>query len=285
MKLLYVEDNPFDRDLTRRVLLKQLPGLEWDAVPSAREAIARIDARMPEVLLLDMWLQDGCGLEVLLDVRRRGLPIVVVVVAGAGDEASVIRFLKAGAQDYLPKHGDYLDRLGERLQQAQRQFRENLRPRSVLTVLYVESSPDDIELTRHHFERRAPHLDLVALPDGPAALAWLEAPGNRADVALLDLRLPGMSGLELLPRLQAGYGLPCLVITGRGDEADAAQAMHLGATGYLIKEHGYIVALPHAIEHAHVLAAYTALRQAGVTGADGAAATASSGPDSPRSGH
>lgn len=261
MKLLYVEDNPFDRDLTRRALLKQLPGLEWDAAPSIREAIAHIDARPPEVLLLDMWLQDGCGLDVLLHVRRRGLDIAVVAVAGAGDEASVIRFLKAGAQDYLPKHGDYLAQLGARLLEAQRRFRANLRPHSVLTVLYVESSPDDIALTRHHFERRAPHLELVTMPDGPAALAWLEAPGNRADGALLDLRLPGMSGLELLSELQAHHALPCLVITGRGDEADAAQAMHLGATDYLIKEHGYIVALPHAIEHAYVLAAYMALRQ------------------------
>lgn len=280
MKLLYVEDNPFDRDLTRRVLLKQLPRLEWDAALSVREAIARIDARPPEVLLLDMWLQDGCGLDVLLHVRRRGLDIAVVAVAGAGDEASVIQFLKAGAQDYLPKHGDYLEHLGERLQEAQRRFRENLRPRSVLTVLYVESSPDDIALTRHHFERRAPHLDLVTMPDGPAALAWLEVPGNHADVALLDLRLPGMSGLELLPLLQARHGLPCLVITGRGDEADAAQAMHLGATDYLIKEHGYIVALPHAIEHAHVLAAYTALRR---NCAAAEATTAPSAPDAPRS--
>ena len=30
MKLLYVEDNPFDRDLTRRALLKQIPDLEWE---------------------------------------------------------------------------------------------------------------------------------------------------------------------------------------------------------------------------------------------------------------
>lgn len=102
VKLLYVEDSPFDRDLTRRALLKQIPGLEWDAVPSVHEAIARADARPLEVLLLDMWLQDGCGLEVLLHVRRRGTSVPVVVVAGSGDEAGVIQFLKAGAQDYQP---------------------------------------------------------------------------------------------------------------------------------------------------------------------------------------
>lgn len=260
MKLLYAEDNPFDRDLTRRALLAQIPGLRWDTAGSVAEAIGKLDAGQYDVLLLDMWLQDGCGLDVLLHVRRRRLDMAVVVVAGAGDEASVIQFLKAGAQDYLPKRNDYLEGLGERLRRAQQRFRESLRPDTVLTVLYVESNPDDVELTRRHVERRAPHLGLVVQPDGPAALAWLADPGHRADVALVDLRLPGMTGLELLAELRQRYRIPCMLITGRGDEAAAAEAMNLGAVDYIIKEHGYVVALPCLIEHAHVLAAYAALR-------------------------
>lgn len=260
MKLLYVEDNPFDRDLTRRALLKQMPDLEWETAAGVREAIGRLASQRYDVLLLDMWLQDGCGLEVLLYARRHDLDLAVVVVAGAGDEASVIQFLKAGAQDYVPKRGKYLDQLGEHLVRAQEKQREHSRPSSVLNVLYVETDSDDIELTRRHFGRRAPHLGLVVQPDGEAALAWLADPEHHADVALLDLRLPGMSGLELLEVLQTRYKLPSILITGRGDEAAAAQAMSLGAADYIIKEHGYVVALPCAIERAHVLAAYSALR-------------------------
>lgn len=262
MKLLYVEDNPFDRDLTRRTLLKQLPGLEWDAVGGVHDAIARLDTQHYDVMLLDMWLPDGSGLDVLLYARRRGLDLAVVVVAGAGDEASVVQFLKAGAQDYVPKRGLYLDTLGTRLQQARARLRETAYPAVLLTVLYVESNQDDVELTRRHFERRAPHLDLVVHRDGEAALAWLDAPDNRADVALLDLRLPGMNGLELLERLHQRYKLPSILITGRGDETTAAEAMRLGAVDYIVKEHGYVSALPCIVEHAHVLAAYAALRLA-----------------------
>jgi DNA-binding NtrC family response regulator len=260
MKLLYIEDNPFDRDLTRRTLLKQLPELEWDTAASVREAIDKIASQPYDVLLLDMWLQDGCGLEVLLHARRHNLDVAVVVVAGAGDEASVIQFLKAGAQDYVPKRGKYLEQLGDHLVRAQEKQREKILPSTVLDVLYIESDSDDIELTRRHFERRAPHLNLVVQPDGESALAWLEEPNQHADVALLDLRLPGMSGLELLEILQTRYKLPSILITGRGDEVAAAQAMSLGAVDYIIKEHGYVIALPCVIEHAHVLAAYSALR-------------------------
>lgn len=263
MKLLYVEDNPFDRDLTRRALLKQLPGLEWDAVGSVKEALERLDSgRAYDALLLDMWLQDGCGLDVLLAARRRGHDMAVVAVAGAGDEASVVQFLKAGAQDYIPKRGPYLDELGQRLREACARRAEAFRPAVLLTVLYVESNQDDIELTRRHFERRAPHISLVVHPDATAARDWLETPTNHADVALVDLRLPGMSGLELLDLLHTRHHLPSILITGRGDEAAAAQAMRLGAVDYIVKEHGYVSALPCVVEHAHVLATYATLKVA-----------------------
>ncbi|MFP5418071.1 MAG: response regulator [Gammaproteobacteria bacterium] len=261
MKLLYVEDNPFDRDLTRRALLKQLPDLAWDTASSVEEAVARLDRQRYDVVLLDMWLQDGCGMDVLLHVRRQNLELAVVIVTGAGDEGSVIQYLKAGAQDYVPKRDTYLEQLGERLVRAVERLRDNIRPNPVLTALFVESSPDDFDLTRRHFERRAPHISLVHKPDAVSALAWLQQPEHHVDVAVLDLRLPGVTGLELLERLHSGYPFPCIMITGRGDEVAAARAMNLGAVDYVIKDPGYVAALPCIVEYAHLLAAYSALRQ------------------------
>ncbi|MEQ1663351.1 MAG: response regulator [Thiobacillus sp.] len=259
MKLLYVEDNPFDRDLTRRALLEQMPGLVWDTADSVQAAQAKLQQQEYDVLLLDMWLQDGSGLDVLLYARRRKLAVAVVAVAGAGDEASVIQFLKAGAQDYVPKRPQYLDTLGQRLQLAVERKGTAVQLPTVLTVLYVESHLDDIELTRRQFARRAPHLELVLQADAASALAWLHS-GGRADVALLDYRLPGMDGIELLAALkQHSPALSCVLITGRGDEMAASQAMHLGAVDYVIKEPGYIAALPWVIEHAHLASAYAAL--------------------------
>ena len=260
MKLLYVEDNPFDRDLTRRALLKQIPRLQWDTAAGVKEAIGKLAHQEYDVMLLDMWLQDGSGMDVLLHVRRHRQTLAVVVVAGSGDEGSVIQYLKAGAQDYIPKRGMYLEQLGGHLTRAQDKLRDNIRPTTVLNVLLVESSPDDIELTRRHFDRRAPHIHLVVKTNAEDAMVWLEQPGHHIDVALLDLRLPGMTGLDLLESLQPRYSIPCILITGGGDEIAAAKAMSLGAVDYIIKEPGYVAALPCIIEYAHLLAAYSALR-------------------------
>ncbi|HEX5135923.1 MAG TPA: sigma-54 dependent transcriptional regulator [Planctomycetota bacterium] len=72
-----------------------------------------------------------------------------------------------------------------------------------------------------------------ALPCESAEKA-LEA--ERCDVALVDLRLPGMSGLDLLRRLREDDpSLPVLMLTGHGTITDAVEAMHAGALDFLTK--------------------------------------------------
>jgi FixJ family two-component response regulator len=71
----------------------------------------------------------------------------------------------------------------------------------------------------------------------PSADAFLNAnyPG-RAGCLLLDVRMPGMSGLELQGYLaQEGYRLPVIIITGHGDVAMAVKAMKAGAVDFIEK--------------------------------------------------
>lgn len=55
------------------------------------------------------------------------------------------------------------------------------------------------------------------------------------DLLLLDLTLPDMDGLELLPRLRAVIGVPVIVLTARNDERDVVGALRLGADDCLAK--------------------------------------------------
>jgi DNA-binding NarL/FixJ family response regulator len=71
--------------------------------------------------------------------------------------------------------------------------------------------------------------------DGEEALAGI--PGARPDVVLLDLRLPRLSGLEVLRRLaQADRLPPTIVLTTFGDDAAVLEAIRSGARGYLLKD-------------------------------------------------
>jgi DNA-binding NarL/FixJ family response regulator len=71
--------------------------------------------------------------------------------------------------------------------------------------------------------------------DGPEAL--VVARDTRPDVVLMDLRMPRMSGAEVIRRLrEQSPGLPVLVLTTFDDAADVLPAIEQGATGYLLKD-------------------------------------------------
>jgi FixJ family two-component response regulator len=70
------------------------------------------------------------------------------------------------------------------------------------------------------------------------------------DCIIADIRMPGMSGLELQRRLkQSEPRVPVILITGHGDEEMRARALESGAAGYLLKPFGEY-ALLHAVETA-----------------------------------
>jgi DNA-binding NarL/FixJ family response regulator len=103
------------------------------------------------------------------------------------------------------------------------------------------------------------------------ALAALAAPaGVAADVALIDMSLPGMSGLELVRKLsERRPALRCLILSGHREPAYVEQALAAGAWGYVLK--GYPSDISEAI--AEVLAGNRylsrALRTAGASARPG----------------
>lgn len=270
MKVLYVEDNALDADLTQRELLRSAPEFELEIVATVAEAMSRMQAveaaveqGLPvpcDLVLLDMNLPDGNGLGVLTHVRHRNLPVAAVVLTGSGDEESVLAALRAGADDYVPKHTDYWGQLPAVLRTAHvRHQGRAVRQTRPLRLLYAEPNEADVHLTRLHLARHAPFIHLETVPSALQALDRLPASGpvTGFDVLLLDYRLPGMDALEALREIHQVRQLdvPVILITGHGTEEVALQAMKLGAADYLVKSPGYLFHLPSTVENAHHRAA------------------------------
>jgi FixJ family two-component response regulator len=82
-------------------------------------------------------------------------------------------------------------------------------------------------------------MEVASLPARgyPSAEAFLEAyDPEQPGCLVVDVRMPGMSGVDLLERLRAaGSGLPAIVITGHGDVPTAVRSMKLGAVEFLEK--------------------------------------------------
>ena len=255
MKVLYIEDSNSDADLTQRALKKSAPDIELDIAPSLAEGLVKLSqSARYDVLLTDLSLPDGSGLAALTHVRERQLPLAVVILTGSGDQNAAIAALKAGADDYLVKRNDYLNRLPVSLHLAMTRFRDSVnRSNRILRVLQVEHNLFDSDLTRRHLALHAPHIHLTSVQNGPEALARLPdsnlAPSD-FDVLLLDYRLPGMDGLELakILREQRNLDMPIVLVTGQGSEDIAVRALHLGVDDYLAKHEGYLFELPATLE-------------------------------------
>ena len=116
-----------------------------------------------------------------------------------------------------------------------------------LHVLVVEDDEDHADLVGHALAA-APAVEGVAhVADGPAALDYLHRRGDHAaarrpDLVLLDLKLPLMSGIEVLERLKADPDLraiPVVVLSTSDAEVDRVRAYRAHVNSYLVKPTRY----------------------------------------------
>ena len=99
-------------------------------------------------------------------------------------------------------------------------------------VLLVDDERDFADLLAQRLAARG--FTVTTAYDGEEALRL--AQGVEVDVAVLDVNLPGMDGLEVLARLKAASPqAEALMLTGQNDLATAVTGMKLGATDYLVK--------------------------------------------------
>jgi len=113
-------------------------------------------------------------------------------------------------------------------------------------ILLVEDNPDDVELTLRAFKKCNIANEVVVARDGVEALDYLFGTGAYAGrdlsvmpaVVLLDLKLPGIDGLEVLRRLRADERtrfLPVVVLASSNEDQDVVNSYQLGANSYIRK--------------------------------------------------
>ncbi len=83
------------------------------------------------------------------------------------------------------------------------------------------------------FLLRKEGFETTVVNDGPSALAEFERSG--ADIVLLDLMLPGMSGTDVCKQLRSKSSVPVIMVTARDSEIDKVVGLELGADDYVTK--------------------------------------------------
>ena len=132
LRLLLVDDDAVDRLAVRRALRDGGVDASMDECTNADEALAAVRAREYDCVLLDYYLPGSTGLETLNRIRALGAPVPIVALTGQGDEDLAVTLMKAGAADYLAKHGLTGDRLARSLRYAMALHRSEEQRRQLL---------------------------------------------------------------------------------------------------------------------------------------------------------
>jgi two-component system, response regulator len=110
------------------------------------------------------------------------------------------------------------------------------------TILLIENNPDDQALLLRALQKNNISSQIVIKDHGPAALQYLqetlETADSPPDLILLDLKLPRMSGFEILQRIRAQQitrFVPIVILTSSNDPQDISRSYHLGASSYMCK--------------------------------------------------
>ncbi|MBI5118484.1 response regulator, partial [Candidatus Poribacteria bacterium] len=118
-------------------------------------------------------------------------------------------------------------------------------------ILLVEDNPDDEALVLRALRKNNILNEVVVAHDGPEALDYLFGSGAYAgrevgampQIAMLDINLPKISGLEVLKRIRADARtklLPVVILTSSHEERDLVNSYGLGANSYVHKPVNFV---------------------------------------------
>jgi two-component system NtrC family sensor kinase len=241
-RILIVEDSP-----TQALRLKlELEAQNWTAesVGTANEVLAQIEHAPPDVIVVDYCLPGMSGDElcrrIRMNINTRSLP--VIMLTADEDEEAEVRGLDSGADDFFKKSAD-TDILVLRIR----------------SMLEKRRSPSPVLIPSESAFRRA---NILAVDDSRTYLSHLESllqvegysveavtDPNQAlrrlgessyDLALVDLVMPGLDGIEMCRRIvamrsQLDNPIAVLMLTGREAKEDLTRALEAGADDFVGK--------------------------------------------------
>ncbi len=99
------------------------------------------------------------------------------------------------------------------------------------SVLVVDDEPSYVEALLVSLRREG--FDVRAAEDGPSAMDSIRA--EPPDLVLLDVMLPGMSGVDVCREIRKTSTIPVIMVTAKGEEIDAVVGLEVGADDYVTK--------------------------------------------------
>jgi two-component system response regulator PilR (NtrC family) len=135
-EILAVDDERSMREFLEILLAKE--GYAVRSAPGMGKALALMDEKLPDLVITDLKMKGGSGLDLLREIKSRAPEVEVLVITAFATTQTAIEALKLGAYDYITKpfQVDEIRVVIQRALERQRLLRENVRMRAELTGRY-----------------------------------------------------------------------------------------------------------------------------------------------------
>ena len=123
------------------------------------------------------------------------------------------------------------------------------------TILIIDDNPDDVEIAKITLARIDRDLKMETAMGGESALGLLCSETALPSLILLDLKMPGMSGIDTLRKIRADERMkhiPVIIVTSSSLEADEKESYETGADAFLHKAFDidrFSIELKSLVEH------------------------------------
>jgi two-component system cell cycle response regulator len=282
--ILIVDDEPNNRALLEAILTEA--GYEVRQAEGGEAALAQVTSKAPDLILLDLMMPGMSGIEVCRRLKQDPATsaVPIIIVTALGQLKNKESALTSGADDFVTKpvdpedlrarvgamlkvrriHQDldrtlaYLHELEAARHAQRREALDNLAAAGDATPsLAPPAIPillvDDEALTREFYGDLLTEHGFRVVSADSGAEAIQVARHQPVEAVILDIMMPGMSGLETLERLHdQAPELPVIMLTANASSQNAIAALKLGAFDFILKglEHDLMVLAVHrAVRH------------------------------------
>lgn len=242
LRLLLVDDEEEFLLATSQALGRR--GFAVTVAPNGVTALERIEAGPFDAVVLDVKMPDIDGIDVFHQIQERFPEIPIIILTGHPNLTDAFRTSRQGVAEYMSKPVE-IEELAKSIRKAVRKAAASSTTESSklsrgslgdgltpLRVMIVDDEPDLLDSLGRALRRRK--MEVVTAGSGFSALELLEK--ELVDVMVLDIKMPGIDGLEVLRRVKKRFpSVQVILLSGHPSVENALEGINLGANEYMKK--------------------------------------------------
>jgi len=230
IKIFVIDDEPGLCDAIQKTFM--YIGFSVMTSTDPLKAMDLIDKERPQIVLLDIIMPRMSGIDLLRQIKQRFPDIIVIMVTACHDDKSFQDAMAAGAEAFITKPFSR-NYLRDVVVQKIADLLDDRGRMEVPTILLVDDEADFRETIRDFISNRYECV-IQEASEGVSAIDAVRQ--LRPDIVFLDIKMPGLSGLDVIGRIhEIDPALKIVVISAWKSAEVVSKAISMGAADYISK--------------------------------------------------